>query len=154
MGGCNRSASSRSGSVVSILIPCALLLLAFIPASPGARPTADTRGSDSRKQQEWKQLDQRWGSLIGQRNSPDNAKWAALEDDFRGFATKYDIHLEEHARRTNQDGKKTQGSAWDFAQCPPRDDVRGYRCNLFTGPKGVCRYVCVPLDTQVKADKK
>lgn len=144
----------RFRSLTSSPISCALLLLVLAPGWEGAQPKADTHDVESRKQQEWKALDQRWGSLIEQRSKPDSTKWAALEDDLRGFATRYDIHLEEHARKTTQDGKKTQGDAWEFAQCPPRDDVRGYRCNLFPGPKGVCRYVCVPLDTQVRADKK
>lgn len=101
--------------------------------------------SGSQKEQEWRALDQRWSSLIEQRSKPDIAKWRALDDDFHNFAKEYDIHLEEHAKRANQDNRPAQDTASDFARCPPRDDVRGYRCNLFLGPKGVCRYVCVPL---------
>ncbi len=144
----------RFASGASTRFLYALLLLVLAPGWDSAWPTADTHDTDSRKQQDWKVLDQRWGSLIEQRSNPDSAKWAALEDDLRDFARKYGIHLEEHARKTNQDGKKAQGADSQFAQCPPRDDVRSYHCNLFPGPKGVCRYVCVPLDPQMRAEKK
>jgi hypothetical protein len=151
MGNCTVIPQVRSGLGDSRRISCVLLLLVLAPGWESARPTADAHNIDFRKQQERKALDQRWGSLIEQRSNPDNAKWAALEDDVRSFASKYDLHLEEHATRANPDNKKT---APEFAQCPPRDDVRSYRCNLFPGPKGVCRYVCVPLNTQVRADRK
>ncbi len=38
------------------------------------------------------------------------------------------------------------GRCFLFAECPARADVPSYRCYLFPGPKGVCRYVCVPID--------
>jgi hypothetical protein len=119
---------------------------ATISQRDGARLAAKEHDSGSKKEQDWKALDRRWSSLIEQRRKPDIAKWSALDDDFHNFAKKYDIHLEEHAKRANQDSQPTQGAASDFAECPPRDDVRGYRCNLFLGPKGICRYVCLPLD--------
>lgn len=112
----------------------------------GSQLKVKGRDSGSSKEQDWRALDQRWSSLIGLRNKPDTAKWRALGDDFHNFAKKYDIHLEERAKRANQDNQPAQDTATDFARCPPRDDVRGYRCNLFLGPKGVCRYVCVPLE--------
>ena len=143
-------AGLRVGSYMQISF--ALLVLAS--PLPSRRLSADLHQPGSRKQQEWKGLDQRWAALIGERNNPDRDKWTVLEDDLRSFAKKYDIHLEEHASRTNQENKKPPGPGSEFAQCPPRDDVRNYRCNLFPGPKGVCRYVCVPLDTQVRADQK
>lgn len=131
-----------------------LILLAFDPhwvgqattsQQDGIRPRAKERDFGSQKGQDWKALDLRWNSLIEQRNKPDAAKWSALDDDFHTFAKKYDLHLEEHANGPNHKGQPAQHTAWDFAQCPSRDDVPGYRCNLFLGPKGVCRYVCVPL---------
>ncbi len=112
----------------------------------GGQSGVKGKDSGSQKEQDWKTLEQRWSSLMDQRNMPDVSKWRALDDDFRNFAKKYDIHLEERAKRINQDNRPTQDTPSDFARCPPRDDVRGYRCNLFLGPKGVCRYVCVPLD--------
>ena len=131
-----------------------LVLLMLAATSRSARPFGDIHEIASKKQQEWKELDQRWAVLIRHRSNPDNAKWAALEDDLRGFATKYGIHLEEHASKSDQSNKKAPGGASEFAQCPPRDDSRNYRCNLFPGPKGVCRYVCIPLDAHVKAESK
>lgn len=133
-------------------ISFALLVLAS-PLLLG-RLAADVHQPDWQKQQEWNELDQRWAALIGQRSNADTDKWTVLEDDLRGFAKKYDIHLEEHASRTNRENKKLPRPGSEFAQCPPRDDVRNYRCNLFPGPKGVCRYVCIPLDAQVRGDKK
>ena len=111
----------------------------------GAQLPAKERDSGSQKERDWKALDQRWSSLIEQRRNPEIAKWNALDDDFHAFAKKYNVHLEEHSKRTNQKNRPAQNTAWDFAQCPTRDDVQDYRCNLFLGPKGVCRYVCVPL---------
>ena len=102
-------------------------------------------GADDRTSQteDRKALEQRWNALIAERRNPDVAKWNSLEADFRSFAKKYDLHLEEHAKRAKSGPPGVLPDA-AFAACPPRDDVPGYRCCLFPGPKGVCRYVSMP----------
>ena len=145
----NVLARRKLGSSLTICL--ALMVLAV--SLPRSRRLADFQQPDSPKQQEWKELDQRWAALIAQRGNPDSAKWTALEDDFRAFAKTRDLHLEEHASRANQDKKAADASS-AFAQCPPRDDVPSYRCNLFPGPKGVCRYVCIPFRAHVRADER
>jgi hypothetical protein len=113
-------------------------LLAGMPVLMDAdtRPTQQTEAR--------KALEQRWSALIAQRANPDVVKWKSLEADFRAFAQKYDLHLEEHANRARPLPPGAPADAV-FLACPPRDDVPGYRGYLFPGPKGVCRYICVPV---------
>jgi hypothetical protein len=134
-------------------LPIALALLAFDMNwtaaaaghcfNPPLVALAVSESSQRRQEEDWKALEQRWSALVAQRRSPDITKWNSLEADFRAFAKKYDLHLEEHAKRAKPDLPVALVDAL-FTGCPPRDDGPRYRGYLFPGPKGVCRYVCVP----------
>jgi len=119
------------------------LLLALICLVAGITVTGGTDTRTTQQGEDWKAIEQRWSALIAQRRNTDIAKWSSLEADLRAFAKKYDLHLEEHAKKAkpSPSGAPVEDP---FAECPARDDVLGYRGYLFPGPKGVCRYVCVP----------
>lgn len=121
----------------------ALLVVSFCLAA-GIPVTAGDGARTAQQAEDWKALEQRWDDLIEQRGHSDITKWNSLEADFRAFAKKYDLHLEEHAKKAKPGPSGGLADA-AFVGCPPRDDVRGYRCYLFPGPKGVCRYVRVPI---------
>jgi hypothetical protein len=127
----------RGVPAMSALLLVLFCLAAGIPVTGGDGARATQQAGD------WKALEQRWSALIAQRRQPDNVKWTSLETDLRAFAKKYDLHLEEHAKKAKPSPSGAPLEA-AFAECPARDDVPGYRGYLFPGPKGVCRYVRVP----------
>jgi len=86
-----------------------------------------------------------WNVLLAEPQTGNRAKWRALETDLRDLAKKCGQHLEEHMRRAGGGETEILGNAQSMTNCAPRDDVPGYGCYLFLGPKGVCRYVCAPI---------
>jgi len=93
-------------------------------------------------QQDLRLFEKHWNALLTDRQSEDQSRWTTLENELRGSAKRFDQHLEEHMRRAKAG---VPGSASAPPACTVRDDVPGYRCYLFAGPKGVCRYICAPL---------
>ena len=132
--GCHRCLPTIMSEGIAVVAAFLIISLGFTAAIP-IIVDADNRTARERDREA---LELRWRSLVADRKNPDVAKWNSLETDFRTFAKKYDLHLEEHA-------KKAELADAVFLACPPRDDVRGYRGYLFPGPKGVCRYLCVPI---------
>lgn len=97
-------------------------------------------------QNDLKAWELRWNTLVAQRPNVDTAKWSTLESDLGALAKKYGQANEEHVRKQTTDKTTTMGAGGgEFSDCAPRDDIPGYRCYLFPGPKGVCRYVCTPI---------
>jgi len=93
-------------------------------------------------QQDLRLFEKRWNALLSDGQNEDKSKWTALENDLRVSAKRYDQHLEEHMRRAKA---AVPGNPSAPPACTVRDDVPGYRCYLFAGPRGVCRYICAPL---------
>jgi hypothetical protein len=97
-------------------------------------------------QADLKAFEERWNALIAQRSKVDTAKWNALEADIRELAKKHGLATEDHTLKASANAAMSRGGGGSgFSACPPRDDIPGYRCYLFPGPKGVCRYVCTPI---------
>jgi len=139
---------SKPGAGMPGLIAGTALLLLFstgqrIPAQPYPQKKAVAAATYSEGwQQDLKLFEKRWNALLSDRQSDDKARWAALENDLRGSAKKYDQHLEEHMRRARA---AVPGNPSAVPACTVRDDVPSYSCYLFAGPRGVCRYICAPV---------
>lgn len=112
------------------------------PAAP--KPQRNQVSANEAWQRGVRLFEAHWNALLAERRSEDAAKWKALENDLRDLAKNYDQHLEEHMRKAGSDKAGVPGSANSPGNCALRDDVPGYGCYLFLGPKGVCRYVCAP----------
>ena len=133
---------------VKLLIAAAIT--AFVLLSGWALPGKDrppVKPAEPSKFEVWhndiKAFEERWNVLVRQRSKVETAKWQSLEDELRSVTKKYAERTEDHFRRTS--GAAVDSGDGGFSRCPTRDDVPGYKCYLFPGPKGVCRYVCIPV---------
>ena len=130
------------------LLAVTALLLFFsagqrVPAQPyPQRKPVPAATYSAAWQQDLRLFEKRWNALLSDRQSDDKSRWTTLENDLRGNAKRYEQHLEEHMRRAKA---AVPGNPSAPPACTVRDDVPGYRCYLFAGPKGVCRYICAPL---------
>jgi len=93
-------------------------------------------------QQDLRVFEKRWNALLSDRQNEDKSRWTTLENELRVSAKRFDQHLEEHMRRAKT---AVPGNPSASPACTVRDDVPGYRCYLFAGPRGACRYICAPL---------
>lgn len=138
------------GTGTLLLLAITALLLFFsagqrVPAQPyPQRKPVSAANYPEGWQQDLRLFETRWKILLADRKSQDKAPWAALESDLRVLAKRYEQHLEEHMRRGKAEGTPSPGNPVILSSCSARDDVPGYSCYLFAGPKGVCRYVCAP----------
>jgi len=132
---------------LGLLAVTALLLLVAVGQRVPAQPYPQRKPLSAATYSEgWQQdlllFEKRWNVLLTGRQSEDNASWTILEKDLRVSAKRYDQHLEEHMRRARV---VVRGNPAAPPACTVRDDVPGYRCYLFAGPRGVCRYICAPV---------
>ena len=132
---------------LGLLVVTALLLLFSggqrVPAQPYPQKKSVPAATYAEGwQQDLSLFEKRWNALLADRQSEGKARWTTLENDLRVSAKRYDQHLEEHMRRARAAVPSNPSAP---AACTVRDDVPGYRCYLFAGPRGVCRYICAPL---------
>jgi hypothetical protein len=158
-----RSGKTSSGWIGLLALLAATACLAVLLAGSGQSAYAQSNQGKTPAalaklaawQNDLKAWESRWNALIAQRLNPvgpiNSAKWATLESDLSALAKKYGQANEEHVRKQTTDKTTTMGAGGgEFSDCAPRDDIPGYRCYLFPGPKGVCRYVCTPIDKKPK----
>ena len=137
-------AGKSSRAWAGLLVLVATGLIAVLQAGVSYPALAQPNLSKASWQSELSAWEARWSALLAQRPPGDAAKWNALEAELDALARKYGQANQQQVHKQASSKPTTMGSA-ELSPCPPRDDIPGYRCYLFPGPKGVCRYVCSPI---------
>lgn len=135
---------------ILVLAAGVLLLLASIdqkalaqPGPQGGKPTQ--RGADEEGWQQYeKSFETRWRDLLQHPQKGDRSKWTLLENDLRANAKKYNQRLEEETSKPMTGTTAVVNSTFTVP-CLSQYDRPRYRCFIFPGRNGDCRYICAPI---------
>jgi hypothetical protein len=132
-----------------LLAAAAVLVLAstdrktFAQPGPQGNPTKTSADKEAWQQYE-KSFETRWRDLLQHPQKGDKPKWTLLENDLRANANKYNQHLEEEASKPMTGAPAVVNSTFTVP-CLSQYDRPGYRCFIFPGRNGDCRYLCGPI---------
>jgi hypothetical protein len=112
------------------------------PGPQGGKPTQTGADKEAWQQYE-KSFETRWRDLLQRPQKGDRSKWTLLENDLRANAKKYNQRLEEETSKPMTGATAVVNSTFTVP-CLSQYDRPGYRCFIFPGRNGDCRYVCVP----------
>lgn len=115
----------------------------FAESGAQVNPTKTNADKEAWRQYE-KSFETRWRDLLQHPQKGDKSKWTLLENDLRANAKKYSQRLEEEASKPMTGTTAVVNSTFTVP-CLSQYDRPGYRCFIFPGRNGDCRYVCVPI---------
>jgi hypothetical protein len=147
-----RVTQSGSGLWLGTILPlaaAAVLVLAstdpntFAQTGPQGKPIQTSTDKEAWQQYE-KSFETRWRDLLQHPQKGDKSKWALLENDLRANAKKYNQHLEEETSKPMTGATAVVNSTFTVP-CLSQYDRPGYRCFIFPGRNGDCRYLCAPI---------
>ena len=142
------STAGRWLGTMLLLASAAVLLLSSsrqkIIAQTGPRGKLIQTSADKEAWQQYENsFESRWRDLLQHPQKGDKSKWTLLENDLRANAKKYNQRLEEETSKPMTGATAVVNSTFTVP-CLSQYDRPGYRCFIFPGRNGDCRYVCVP----------